>query len=1654
MFLVLILLFVALVLFIRSPWGQNIIVSKATDYVSGKTGTKVEIDRLFLTFSGNLSLEGLYLEDKKGDTLVYSKTLEADVGLSQIIFGNTFNLELLEWEGLKANVTRQEGSEDFNFTFLVDAFASPDSVPPPDPASEPMEISVGSIDLKDFDIVYDDGFMGIDSKLHLGRLYAEANTIDLETMRFELEDLELSDTEAVYKQTKPFPETEDTTETALPFLAVENFKIEKVKANYNSVPDSLSADVAIGNFLLEMPKADLAKNDIEVHTLELKNSDISLRMGGQSEPPKAGPEESPKDSVLADSTGFEWPEFLVQVDNIDFENNKIAYATGNNRPEAGQFNPDAVSISDFTLQANDIEYRPKQANLVLEKLAFAEKSGFRLKDFAFDASLEDDNAALSGLKIQTNNSSVSGTMSLKYASVDELMGTPENSKIQIDIPDLNLALKDAYVFQPDLAKNEYIQKAAKESITGNLEVNGTLARIKIPDFKINWGENTSLVAVGQVDNAMDSDALSFDFNTIRATSARQDVLQFVNEDSLGISVPETILVDASAQGTVDDMTADILLKIPEGTAQLTGKYANRESIAFDGTLKVDSLRLDKILKNEQLGGVSFTIDAKGSGSTVNSLNASLKSDFRQLSYKGYDFSNLVLEGDIVNGKGDIDLNFKDDNLNLKANTQVDLDSIDSHIKLDLNLIGADLQALGVTQENIKAGVKLNADFKGNADDFTLNALLSEGTAVYDNEQYKLDQIDLKAAIDSISTEASINSDFIKGGLKSNATPDKISAALQRQFEAYFSDGPVSDTIPDSVTLNLDMGLKTVPILTDVFLKGLERLDTVNLKADFDSSTKNLKARLDMPIASYAGSTIDSLMVQVDGNATDLNFSAGLAALQSDPINVKRTLFEGNLKNKRMQLDFSAFDEQAQLVHLASEVALQKDTVNLHIVPENLVLNKNKWTVPQDNQISIGDKLLHFKNVVLSHNDQKITLSNNVEGIKNEHIGVSFDNFKLQTFLSLLNPDEALAGGLVKGNVVVENPFGATGIVADFNIDDLQVMKNPLGNLALNAKSKGKGSYDFDLALKDGGIDLALTGDYAAAETGAKLDLNLDLNKLELAAAEGLSQGAIKEASGYLSGNVKVSGTTTEPKYQGEFKFNQIAFNAATLNNVFKIDNETLKLDNSGLYLDTFKIADANGNAFTIDGSISTEEELTNPAFDLSLKADAFQVLNSTEDDNELFYGKASLDADITVGGNLDLPKVNGKLRIRKVTDVTFVVPEDQLDVQERDGVVIFVNRENPDAILTRNEEESAPEALKGMDVEAVLEIANDAVFHVIMDKKTGDNLEVSGDAALNLNIEPSGRIGLSGRYELNSGHYETSLYNLVKRRFDINPGSTVTWQGDPMDAALDVTAVYDVETSAAPLMSAVTSGEDPATAGKYRQVLPFMVYLYVKGELLQPKLSFGMDMPEDDQGALGGSVYGRVQQLNEQEGELNKQVFSLLALNKFFPTSGSDGSGGGTAAIARDNVNKVLSGQLNAFSDKIFGNSGIDLNFDLDSFTDYQGDSPEDRTQLNINAQKKLFDDRLIVTAGSAVDVEGSASESQGETPIIGNVSLEYLLTQDGRYRLRGFRKNEYTNVIDGQLIVTGAALIFNREFNKFSELFNPIKNKDESADEENKNEK
>jgi autotransporter translocation and assembly factor TamB len=438
----------------------------------------------------------------------------------------------------------------------------------------------------------------------------------------------------------------------------------------------------------------------------------------------------------------------------------------------------------------------------------------------------------------------------------------------------------------------------------------------------------------------------------------------------------------------------------------------------------------------------------------------------------------------------------------------------------------------------------------------------------------------------------------------------------------------------------------------------------------------------------------------------------------------------------------------------------------------------------ENEIKSANKFISFKDFTLSRNQQELSIITSQNKENNEQLGINFTNFKLATFTSLLNPDESLFNGLLQGNLVIENPFGDSGMLADFTIESLEIVDVILGNLDLKASSQNRKKYDFDLSLKGGDADLDLNGDYITAESGAQLNLDLLLNKLNVKTIEGFTENIISESEGNLSGKVKISGTTTEPKYNGIFNFNNAGLVVNRLNTSFLLSEESIKVNNEGIYFETFTINDSNKNTFALDGKIGTET-IINPTFDLKLTANNFQVINSSKEDNDLFYGKVKMNADLSVKGDLNIPKVTGNLKINEDSNFTVKIPESQVEVMEREGVVIFVNRKDPDAIITRNEDDESRSAiLKGYDVNTVLTVDNNTVFNIIIDERTGDNFQVSGKGDFNFGIEPNGRVILSGRYDITKGHYEASLYNLVKRRFEISPGSLITWSGDPLDATL------------------------------------------------------------------------------------------------------------------------------------------------------------------------------------------------------------------------------------------------------------------------------
>jgi TamB, inner membrane protein subunit of TAM complex len=635
----------------------------------------------------------------------------------------------------------------------------------------------------------------------------------------------------------------------------------------------------------------------------------------------------------------------------------------------------------------------------------------------------------------------------------------------------------------------------------------------------------------------------------------------------------------------------------------------------------------------------------------------------------------------------------------------------------------------------------------------------------------------------------------------------------------------------------------------------------------------------------------------------------------------------------------------------------------------------------------------------------------------------------------------LARGTINGTAQLKNITKNMTYTSDLNVSDLIVYGNPVGNLAVKVNNNAPNLLNADIALSGNNNDVKILGDYNTSSS--TFDMNMAINQLQMKSVQGFSMNAITNTEGYLSGNLKITGTASKPNILGKVKFNDVGLEIAKTGSDFRKLNDEINFTNRGIEFDNFKINDKDGNALRVDGQVLTQT-YRDFAFNLDVDAQNFKVVNSEKSNDAIMYGVLSIDAGLHIRGNLDLPKVDGRLAVADNTDFTFVLPQSSPTLQERDGIVEFIDQDQ--VVLNKTikaDSLNSQSKIKGMDVNVNIEISKKAKMSLLIDKANGDFVKLQGEAELTGGVDPSGKTTLVGVYEVESGSYEMTV-SVLKRKFDIQKGSTITWTGEPTTANLDITAVYKTEAAPIDLVEQQISGEQASTLNQFKQRIPFSTLLKMKGELLKPVITFDITTDKKNN-AVSSTVTDivdqKLSQLRTQESEMNKQVFALLLLNRFVGENPFEsGAGLSGEMLARQSVSKILSQQLNNLASDLI--KGVDLNFDLESSEDYSTGSKNTRTDLNVGVSKKLLNDRLKVSVGSNFALEGEARQNENMTNIAGDVTVDYSLSRDGRYMLRAYRKNEYQVALQGQIVETGVGFIITLDYDKFREIFQKSKNR------------
>ena len=1653
----LIFLIVLVFLFLQTPPGQNFIRGKVETYLQNKLHTKVLIGKLDISFPNSVLLKNVYIEDQTKDTLISGGQLKVDLNILKLLT-NEVQIKEINLANITAKIKRVNQDTVFNFQFIVNAFMSNQKDSSTIHDSSTLKMNIDNIVINNARIVYQDVITGDDMNMFVTHMDAPIKKFDPDHLYFDIPTFTLTGVKGYYYQNEPLkPKIDSAIAVAIlkkeNYLKIKNTQIllKDIDVDYKSVPTNITTYLKLNSLIAHPDTLDVKALKFAFKDILLDSSDIALQMG-------------PTKKIATKTTAQLQVKEVLSSFSISSDSIKIGeshFRLDNTSMPVTKFGMDYghLDIQKINLSAGNVLYNLDTTMATIKTANFKEKSGFVLNELNTDFLFTETGTSLKNLYIKTPGTILRRDLAITYPSLDKLAANPATALIlDLDIESSSIQVKDILTFAPALrALPAFANPNQIWDLNG--KVYGHLNEMHFNELRFKGLSNTTMFVSGILKGVPDPKKLIADLNIKYLHTGRKDILSLIPKESVptAFSFPESISAVGKIKASMNDLVSDISISTSQGTAKLKGSltnYSNPKLAKYDYFINANNIDLGTIMKDKATYGIlSATFKVKGSGFDPNTANATASGVINSVGYNKYTYKNINFDGSIANGNYSTTARIKDPNISLDLVANGVFNGKYPSLNFIANVDSIKPQALHLTPQAIIYHGKIEGNLTNiNPDSLNGNLLLTNSVLVTNGERTQLDSVRLYADNSNGRQLIRLQSPFMFAEIKGRYKLTQLADIIQQSIDPYFSLTNTKNTNRvDNHDFTITAKAYDNPALR-AFVPELKKLDSINIAASFSTAT-GMNATVSAPLIVYGTNTINDIKLDAVTRNNQIEYNTSFSHLKSGTFAMFATSLHGSISNNLINFSLHIQDPQAKNKYHISGTFSQPsaNNYNFQVKPDSLVLNYEPWTVNQNNLIQLLNGDIVANQFSLSKGVQQLSL-NSVGGGANRPLSIDFKNFKIATLTALIQTDSVLVDGELNGNVLLKDYKTQPTFTSDLVVNNLSIYKDTLGNVTAQVINTTPNVYNTNIVLTGRGNDLKASGVYYVKPgNNSNFDFALDIKTLQMKALEGPSFGAIRNASGSLSGSVTLKGTMDDPILRGTINFNKTAFNLKAINSFFKVDNESLTIDNTGFAFNNFIIQDTADNNLVIDGRVNTTN-FKEYAFNLKVNADNFQVLNTTKKDNKLFYGKMVLTTALNIRGTNDEPVVDGSLTVNDKTKFTFVMPQDEPGVIDREGIVRFVDLSatTEDSLFMLPYDSLNISRLIGYDISTNITIDRNAEFNLIVDAANGDFINMKGEGLLSAGIDPSGKVTLVGSYQLDEGSYELS-FNFLRRKFDIQKGSRILWTGEPTHADITVSAVYIANASPLDLVQNQLGGDvGIARRNNFRQKLPFEVWLTMKGDLLRPSVSFDIRLPEDKSYIVDKSIIDVVQnkllQIREEPGEINKQVFALLLLSRFVNENPFDNSNGGLdpAEFARESVSKFLSEQLNSLAGGLI--AGVDINFDLITASDYTTGEKRNRTDFTVGLTKQLLGNRLRVTVGSNFELAGpSVPNGKGANNIAGNVTVDYNISRDGRYVLRVYRKNEYEGVIEGYIIETGVGFIINVDYDHFKELLQRSKQKKNS---------
>lgn len=1290
--------------------------------------------------------------------------------------------------------------------------------------------------------------------------------------------------------------------------------------------------------------------------------------------------------------------------------------------------PKIIEFTKLNANATNFLINGPEVSTRINKLSFLDSRGVNVKNLMANFKYTLDHMSFDNLDIKTEASNLVGNLRFDYKR--------EDFKYFLDKVNVTANFKNSYIQLSEL-NAFYDEFGTNQRASLDVELSGTLNNLQAKNLNISTTRNTRIIGDVKFTNIFNSSNSGFAIDgNYKSLSSNYFDLTAIMPNILGKSIPTlfTKLGNFRMSGTSlitkDIIEADLDIITDIGLVQsdlkLTNIY-NIDNASYIGNIVLEDFNIGTLLNDPLVQNTSLNLDVEGSSFKLDKIDTNIKGTISYLEYNNYKYTNINVSGDVgknvFNGK----LTAKDPNITLDFNGLADVSLEKRKFDFNANVTYANLRALNfVTRDSI-------SEFRGLVDLAVTGSTLDNLTGKIDikNTTYKnQDQLyDFKdfAIVSSFQADErtiTINSpDIIKGKVRGKFKIEEILkltenalGSLYTNYKPYeISEGQYLDfnfAIYNQIAAIIDKNLKLAP---NTKIDGRIETDATGFDLEFQS-----------PQISYKDYIATNIDLEIDNNNPVYNTFLQVAKFDSDIYNITdfnlinvtrrdtlfvKTEFKGG-KNEIDNYDLNFFYTINEANN--SIVGFRKSKFKF---------KGFDWFVNSDkNNLNTIEFDKSFKNftiddIRINQEDEEILLAGVLRDSSYKNLNLDFKNVQLNKITPRI--DSLALGGRVNGNLALLQENGTYLPKSNITISEFKVNEYELGKLkAIVEGNNSLTKYDVDVNLKYTNLTtLDAKGFIDVNATNPMIDVAVKFNDFLLDPLSPLGEGVISNIRGLVSGNANVVGSLTKPSINGELLLDKAGLTIPYLNVDLNFDFDSrVTLKNQRFTFNEVAMTDTKYfSKGVLDGFIE-HNNFSDWKLGLGLSTDRLLVLNTAESEDELYYGTGFISGDAKIFGYTDnlTIKVDGKTE----KDTEFYIPLNDSETFGDNSYIKFLSPDEKKQLA--NGETSLQTEIKGLNLEFNLDVTPEALIEIVIDKNSGSTIRGRGEGLLGIFINTNGKFEMYGDFAIYEGLYNFKYRGLAEKKFTVEPGGSVVWNGAPLDAEINLKALYRTDTNPSVLLDAPIN-----------RAIPVNLEINLTGKLERPEPDFRFDFP-----SVNSTIKSELDYRLTSKEDRDNQALYLLA------------TGGFAGGIADLNVSGTISERLNGIIGSIFGDGTENFKVGVDLDLAQNNANFETENRVGVTLQTKLSD-KILINGKVGVPFGSTA-----QTTITGDVQIEWLLNEDGTLRATVFnRENNIQNFGDQIGFTQGIGLTYNVEFDTFKELIQKIFSKKEEKEEKKKKE-